>query len=209
MKILLIDNYDSFIYNLKYELELAGSNVTVCRNDISYQELIGLSKVNDAIVLSPGPGSPDEAGHCIKLVKEFAGQKPILGVCLGHQIIVEAFGGSVNRAKKIVHGKANNLYSYETGLLQGLGDRFIVARYHSLAATAVTRELQIDAVTEDDEVMAVSHIEHPIFGLQFHPESIMTKTGSKILKNFISLESASCGVLDSNIKQGAYHAEFA
>jgi anthranilate synthase/aminodeoxychorismate synthase-like glutamine amidotransferase len=209
MRVLLIDNYDSFIYNLKYELELAGNDVTVCRNDIPYQELARLTNKNEAVVLSPGPGSPSEAGHCIELVKEFAKEKPILGVCLGHQVIIEAFGGTVGRAKSIVHGKANTLSTRETGLMQGLGSKIIVARYHSLSATEVSKELRIDAVTADEEVMAVSHIEYPVFGLQFHPESIMTKNGTKILKNFIDLASGKSSALKDNSKKGAYHAEFA
>jgi anthranilate synthase/aminodeoxychorismate synthase-like glutamine amidotransferase len=208
MRVLLIDNYDSFIYNLKYELELAGNNVTVCRNDIPYQELTRLTNANEAVVLSPGPGSPSQAGHCIELVKEFAEKKPMLGVCLGHQVIIEAFGGKVGGAKSIVHGKANTLFSRETGVVQGLGTKITVARYHSLSATEVSKELHIDAVTADDEVMAVSHIEYPIYGLQFHPESIMTKNGTKILKNFIDIASGRNAALNKN-EGGAYHAEFA
>lgn len=204
MKILLIDNYDSFIYNLKYELELSNNEVVVCRNDINYEELVRLVKTSDALVLSPGPGAPKNAGHCLSLVSDFAGLKPILGVCLGHQIIVEAFDGKVGTAKSIIHGKANNLYSYETGLLKGLGDRVTVARYHSLAAQEVSEVLRIDAVSADNEVMAVSHVDYPIFGLQFHPESIMTKAGTKVLNNFIKVADET-----GNRSEGAYHAEFA
>lgn len=209
MKVLLIDNYDSFIYNLKYELELAGDDVVVCRNDVDYDELIKASKTADAIVLSPGPGAPKDAGHCLELVKELAGVKPILGVCLGHQIIVEAFGGKVGSAKSIVHGKANSITALNRGLFQDLGEKLTVARYHSLSASEVSKELRVDAVTEDQEVMAVSHIEFPIFGLQFHPESIMTKAGSKILSNFIGTVNSKSGATNNNNEQGAYHAEFA
>ncbi|RDX37458.1 aminodeoxychorismate/anthranilate synthase component II [Kangiella sp. HD9-110m-PIT-SAG07] len=204
MKALLIDNYDSFIYNLKYELELSGVAVTVCRNDIPYDELKTLTKNVDAIVLSPGPGNPTEAGHCIKLVKELAGEKPILGVCLGHQVIVEAFNGRVGAAKQVVHGKAETLYSYQSGLLDILSSKITVARYHSLAATRLSKELRVDAVTEDDEIMAISHIEYPIFGLQFHPESIMTRDGTKVLKNFIDL-----ALNKKSKKEGVSYAEFA
>ena len=204
MKTLLIDNYDSFIYNLKYELELAGVEVTVCRNDIPYEELLRLTKSVDSIVLSPGPGAPREAGHCIKLVRELYSEKPILGVCLGHQVIVEAFGGKVSTAKAIVHGKAETLYSYQSGLLDVLSSKITVARYHSLAASKLTSDLRVDAVTADDEIMAVSHIEYPIFGLQFHPESIMTRDGTKILQNFIDL-----ALHKKSKKEGVPYAEFA
>ena len=204
MKTLLIDNYDSFIYNLKYELELSGVDVTVCRNDIPYDELKRLTKTVDNIVLSPGPGAPREAGHCLKLVKELYSEKPILGVCLGHQVIVEAFGGKVSTAKAIVHGKAETLYSYQSGLLDVLGSKLTVARYHSLSASKLTADLRVDAVTEDDEIMAVSQTEYPVFGLQFHPESIMTRDGTKILKNFIEL-----ALHKKSKKEGVSYAEFA
>jgi anthranilate synthase component 2 len=187
MKILLIDNYDSFIYNLKYELELSGNVVVVCRNDIEYSELTRLAQSSDAIVLSPGPGAPRDAGHCLKLVKEFASKLPILGVCLGHQVIVEAFGGRIGKAKSIVHGKASVVTSNQTGLLKDLETRLTVARYHSLAAQQLSADLRVDAVSHDGEVMAVSHNQYPIYGLQFHPESIMTKAGNKILSNFVQL----------------------
>ncbi|GAA4365057.1 aminodeoxychorismate/anthranilate synthase component II [Kangiella marina] len=204
MKTLLIDNYDSFIYNLKYELELAGGEVIVCRNDIPYSDLLKLTKSVDAVVISPGPGTPREAGHCIKLVKEIASEKPILGVCLGHQVIIEAFGGKVGTAKEIVHGKAATLQSFQSGLLDVLGAKITVARYHSLAAIELTNDLRVDAITSDDEVMAISHIEHHVFGLQFHPESIMTRDGTKILNNFIDL------ALNKKIKkEGVSYAEFA
>lgn len=202
MKILLIDNYDSFIYNLKYELELSDNEVLVCRNDIEYSELVRLAVSSDAIVLSPGPGAPRDAGHCLKLVQEFSPKLPILGVCLGHQVIVEAFGGRIGKAKSIVHGKASVVTSNQTGLLKGLETRLTVARYHSLAAQQLSADLRVDAVSHDGEVMAVSHNEYPVYGLQFHPESIMTKAGNKILSNFVLLAK------EFRV-QGVYHAEFA
>ncbi|GAA0197534.1 aminodeoxychorismate/anthranilate synthase component II [Kangiella japonica] len=202
MKILLIDNYDSFIYNLKYELELGGNEVVVCRNDIEYSELASFATSSDAIVLSPGPGAPSDAGHCLKLVGELAPTLPILGVCLGHQVIVEAFGGRVGKAKSIVHGKACVVESNQTGLLKGLEARLTVARYHSLAAQQLSADLRIDAVSHDGEVMAVSHNQYPIYGLQFHPESIMTKAGNKILSNFVQLAKEFRA-------QGERHVEFA
>lgn len=206
MKIVLIDNYDSFIYNLKYELEVIGSKVTVCRNDVDYQKLVGLCQRSDAVVISPGPGTPSNAGHCLELVKDLAGEKPILGVCLGHQVVVEAFGGEVGAAKSIVHGKTATLTLNNSGLLARMGKSMSVARYHSLAATRLPRELRIDAVTADDEVMAVSHIEYPIYGLQFHPESIMTKEGTKILQNFIDYVQNKKAQATN---KSTYHAEFA
>lgn len=211
MKIVLVDNYDSFIYNLKYELELTGNEVTVCRNDVDYKKLISLCKSSDAVVISPGPGAPNTAGHCLKLVKELAGVKPILGVCLGHQVIVQAFGGEIGAAKSIVHGKTSRLTLNNSGLLATMGKSITVARYHSLAATRLPGELQIDAVTVDGEVMAVSHLEHPIFGLQFHPESIMSKDGTKILQTFVAcVESKSAKSKNAGTdKEGVYHAEFA
>lgn len=205
MNIVLIDNYDSFIYNLKYELEVIGNTVTVCRNDVDYKSLISLCQRSDAVVISPGPGVPSKAGHCLAMIKELAGQKPILGVCLGHQVIVEAFGGEVGAAKSIVHGKTAKLILNNSGLLTSMGTNITVARYHSLAATRLPRELRVDAVTFDDEIMAVSHIEYPIFGLQFHPESIMTKDGTKVLQNFIDYVQNRKAQTN---KAGMSHAEF-
>ncbi|WP_223669198.1 anthranilate synthase component II [Kangiella shandongensis] len=206
MNILVIDNYDSFIYNLTYELESMGHTVVVCRNDISYETLIRQARLSDVIVISPGPGAPADAGHCLSLVKELVGHKPFLGVCLGHQVIVEAFGGKVGSAKAIVHGKTETLRSENRGVLAGLGKTVRVARYHSLAAINLPQALRVDAESADQEVMAVSHIEYPIYGLQFHPESIMTRNGSKILANFIELSQSN----HPHVKtEGKAYAEFA
>ncbi|AOE50083.1 anthranilate synthase component II [Kangiella sediminilitoris] len=206
MKVLIIDNYDSFIYNLTYEFESLGHEVSVCRNDIDYEELLRNSKLTDLLVISPGPGSPETAGHCIRLVRDLNGYTPILGVCLGHQVIVSAYGGEVTPAKAIVHGKTDVVKSHGSGVLTGLGTSLRVARYHSLAGTVIPDVLQIDAETNDQEVMAVSHRELPVYGLQFHPESIMSKKGTDILKNFVQLFSK--GSTSFKGKEKVY-AEFA
>ena len=187
MKILLIDNYDSFLYNLKYELEAIGSQVNVFRNDVQYELLIKEIEHHDAIVLSPGPGKPSEAGFCQRIVLDFYEKKPILGICLGHQVIVESFGGLVSKAKDVMHGKVSDITFVDTLLFKGLTKKLSIARYHSLAASFLPDALHVDAKTDDGEIMAVSHHHFPVFGLQFHPESIMSKSGSKILENFIKI----------------------
>lgn len=216
MKILVIDNYDSFIYNLVYELESLGEkylrsksletnslednslednslgtkpldcDITVCRNDIDYKALASLIEKHDAIVLSPGPGSPSDAGHCLQLIKDFSERKPILGICLGHQLIVEAFGGKVSHAKKVMHGKTSKLSFDEHRLFTGISSETLIARYHSLAAINIPEQLKAIAYS-DDEVMAVMHKKLPCFGIQFHPESIMTKDGAVLIANFIEM----------------------
>lgn len=187
MKVLLIDNYDSFIYNLSYELEALGAEVTVCRNDIDYLDLINMVKESDVLVLSPGPGFPKDAGHTIRLIKEFHTCKPILGICLGHQAIVEAFGGVVSHAKIIVHGKTSSVENCGNGIFSGLSKSLSVARYHSLAAIELPESLKLIARTNDKEVMSVAHNHFPTYGIQFHPESIMSTSGTKIIGNFLSL----------------------
>lgn len=189
--ILLIDNYDSFSYNL---YQLAGSinpDIRVVRNDaLSEQEIEELSPSH--IILSPGPGRPSEAGVCIRAVRHLAGRVPILGVCLGHQAICEAYGARITYAKKLMHGKQSQVEA-DTGcaLFAGLPEKFPVARYHSLAAAADTipEELAVTVRTEDGEIMSVAHKVHPIFGVQFHPESILTPDGRVILENFLKMET--------------------
>lgn len=187
--ILLIDNYDSFSYNL---YQLVGSlqpEIRVVRNDAMTLEEIDALRPQ-AIILSPGPGKPADAGICVEAVKYFAGKMPILGVCLGHQAICEAFGATVSYAKTLMHGK-QSLMKMDTDckLFQGLPEKMEGARYHSLAALEDTmpEELTITARSEDGEIMAVKHREHDVYGLQFHPESILTPQGRKILENFIQL----------------------
>lgn len=184
MKALLIDNFDSFIYNLDYELQQLGFEVTVVRNDADYHFVSEKAHHSDCVVLSPGPGKPADAGCCPQLLNDFKGIKPMLGVCLGHQAIVESFGGVVEKAQQVVHGKVSNLKLKEvSALFKGATSNIVVARYHSLVATQVPAELLVTA-TADDEVMAVQHIQYPIYGLQFHPESIMSVVGHKLLENF-------------------------
>lgn len=187
--ILLIDNYDSFSYNLyQYLGELEG-DIRVVRNDAL--DAAGVCELApDRIVISPGPGYPADAGNCISIVRELSGQMPILGVCLGHQAICEAFGATVGHARQLMHGK-QSLVALDAAcpLFAGLPDKALVARYHSLAADARTLPtcLHVVARAPDDEVMAVQHAAHPTFGLQFHPESIMTPDGKQILKNFLEI----------------------
>lgn len=187
--ILLIDNYDSFVYNL---YQLVGSmrpDVTVMRNDaLTCNDIEALAP--DAIILSPGPGRPADAGVCIPAIKRFAGRIPILGVCLGHQTICEAFGGTVGYAKKLMHGKVSTVErTRESTLFSGLPNAFPVARYHSLAADERTLpgNLRVTARTADDEVMVVEDAAKRVFGVQFHPESIITPDGAVIVANFLSL----------------------
>ncbi|OUQ28066.1 aminodeoxychorismate/anthranilate synthase component II [Lachnoclostridium sp. An131] len=185
--ILLIDNYDSFSYNL---YQLAGSlepDIRVIRNDACTPEEIESMKP-EALLLSPGPGRPEHAGVCIPAVRRFAGRIPILGVCLGHQAICEAFGGTVSYAKELMHGKQRLVYpEKESRLFRGISSPFPAARYHSLAADPDTlpKELRVTAWSEDGEVMAVEHTAYPVFGVQFHPESVMTPDGKAIMKNFM------------------------
>lgn len=185
--ILLIDNYDSFSYNL---YQLAGSirpDIVVIRNDQMTVEEIRQQKP-EAVFLSPGPGKPADAGICIEAVRRLAGEIPLLGVCLGHQAICEAFGGVVSYADELMHGKASKaLLDTESRIFAGLDREIQVARYHSLAAKREKLPdcLKITAETEKGEIMAVEHREYPVYGLQFHPESILTPDGYKIISNFL------------------------
>ena len=187
--ILLIDNYDSFSYNL---FELVGElnpDIKVVRNDeLNVAEIAELNPSH--IVVSPGPGRPEDAGVSIEVVKRLGDKFPILGVCLGHQAICAAYGTKVIHAERIMHGKQSVIeLDSSCPLFYGLVKRIEVARYHSLAADSSTipEELKVTAVTDDGEVMAVMHKEYPIYGLQFHPESIMTPAGKEIIKNFINI----------------------
>lgn len=185
--ILLIDNYDSFSYNL---FQLAGSlnpDIQVVRNDAVNIDNIR-SMHPDAIILSPGPGRPEDAGICMEVVEKLGGQIPILGICLGHQAICSAYGGTVSYAKELMHGKQSQVkLDLTCPLFQGLPETIPVARYHSLALLEETlpENLTITARTTDGEVMAVQHKKYAVYGLQFHPESILTPDGKMILKNFI------------------------
>jgi anthranilate synthase/aminodeoxychorismate synthase-like glutamine amidotransferase len=182
--ILLIDNYDSFTYNLAHLFQELGAEVTVVRNDEIDAD--GAERlVPSHLVISPGPGRPEHAGATIEIVKRLAAQTPTLGVCLGHQAIVEAFGGRVGSAQRLVHGKASPIEHDGRGLFAGLPTPFEGGRYHSLAATRVPDCLQVCARTEDGEVMAVRHGELPLDGIQFHPESVLTPEGPRLARNFL------------------------
>ncbi len=189
--LLMIDNYDSFTYNLVQYLGELGEEVLVYRNDE-----IDLAKVAelkpDHIVISPGPCTPNEAGISVPLIKEFAGKIPLLGVCLGHQSIAQAFGGKIVRAKQVMHGKTSRICHHNTGVFKGLSPHFVATRYHSLVIEQSTLPncLEVTAWTENDdgsldEIMGVRHKQLPIEGVQFHPESILTEHGHDLLRNFL------------------------
>jgi para-aminobenzoate synthetase component 2 len=186
-RILMIDNYDSFTYNLVQYLGELDAAVTVRRNDaISLSELRKLKP--DAIVISPGPGTPAEAGISLAVLREFAGEIPMLGVCLGHQCIGEAFGGKVVRASRLMHGKTSLVRHDGRTIFAGLPDPFEAMRYHSLlvANGSLPGTLEVSARTAEDEIMGLRHRDYPIEGVQFHPESIGTPEGKRLLKNFLA-----------------------
>ena len=190
--ILLIDNYDSFSYNLYQLVGEINPDIRVIRNDeMTVEEIAALAP--EYIILSPGPGRPEDAGVTIEVAKTLGKTIPTLGVCLGHQAICAAFGATVTYAKQLMHGKQSTVTAdRKSPLFAGCSERFPVARYHSLAADAATMpdELAITAVTDDGEVMAVQHKEYPIYGVQFHPESILTPDGRRILRNFLVCRNA-------------------
>ncbi|WP_044933987.1 anthranilate synthase component II [Pseudobutyrivibrio sp. LB2011] len=186
--ILLIDNYDSFSYNLFQLVGEIEPDIKVSRNDEI--RISDIEKLNPShIIISPGPGKPSEAGICEEIVTHFAGKIPILGVCLGHQAICEAFGANVTYAKELMHGKQSKVQvDNSCKLFKGLPDTVDVARYHSLAADkdSLPEMLKAVAITKDGEIMAVAHKEYEVYGLQFHPESILTSNGKKMIENFIA-----------------------
>jgi anthranilate synthase component II len=184
MKVLMIDNYDSFTYNLVHLFEELGADVVVRRNDaITADEAEALAP--DRLVVSPGPGRPADAGVSVELIRRLGPTVPTLGVCLGHQAIVEAFGGEVGQARALLHGKSSRISHDGRGVYAGLPDDIDAGRYHSLAAVSVPDELEVTARTEDGEVMGVRHREHPVEGVQFHPESVLTPLGPAMAKNFL------------------------
>jgi para-aminobenzoate synthetase component 2 len=194
MRVLVVDNYDSFVFNLVQYLGQLGVNAEVWRNDDA--RLAGDAEVRaaadefDGILLSPGPGTPERAGASIPLVRACAASKtPLLGVCLGHQAIGVAFGGTVDRAPELLHGKTSSVYHSNIGVLQGLPDPFTATRYHSLTILPDTlpEVLQATARTEGGVIMGVQHVELPIHGVQFHPESILTEGGHRMLANWLTL----------------------
>jgi anthranilate synthase component 2 len=190
-RVALIDNYDSFTFNLVHYLGELGADVAVWRNDeIGVEET--LARAPDAIVLSPGPCTPNEAGICLDLVRAASETTPILGVCLGHQTIGQAFGGEVVRAPLPMHGKTSRITHNARGLFRGLNGPFEATRYHSLVVqrSTVPAELEISAEADDGLIMAVAHNERPAYGVQFHPESIASEHGRQILRNFLELAAA-------------------
>ena len=185
--ILIIDNYDSFTYNLYQYIGVFQEDIRVLRNDkITVEEIKELDP--ERIILSPGPKCPKDAGICLDVVKEFYDKKPLLGICLGHQCIGEAFGGKVSYAKALFHGKQSGIIHDSTGIFAGIGSPVLVARYHSLAVLNENFPpcLKVTARTKDGEIMAIQHEKYPVYGLQFHPESVYTDHGKRLIENFLS-----------------------
>jgi anthranilate synthase component 2 len=180
----MIDNYDSFTWNLVHLFEERGADVAVYRNDaITVEEAEALAP--DRLVISPGPGRPADAGVSVELIRRLGPRVPTLGVCLGHQAIIEAFGGEVGQAQALLHGKASRVEHDGSGVFAGLTEKIEAGRYHSLAAVRVPAELVVTARTGDGEVMGVRHVGHPIEGVQFHPESVLTPDGPAMAENFL------------------------
>jgi anthranilate synthase component II len=194
LRLLMIDNYDSFTFNIVQYLGELGASVVTHRNDETSIETIDAAKPH-AIVVSPGPCSPAEAGISVAAIKHYAGRLPVLGVCLGHQAIGAAFGGRIVRAQRLMHGKVSDITTTGQGLFEGLPSRFTVNRYHSLAIEPATcpAVLHVTARTDDGEIMGVKHAELDVEGVQFHPESILTEHGHAMLANFVQRAAAQLG----------------
>jgi para-aminobenzoate synthetase component 2 len=189
MNILLIDNYDSFTFNLLQAFRELGADVAVLRND-AIELADAQARAPSHLVISPGPGTPDDAGCSMAFVRAFSGRIPVLGVCLGHQCIVQVFGGRIGAAQTLMHGKASPVNHDGSGLFAGLTQPFVAGRYHSLAAEPerIPADLRVTARTQDGEVMGVQHVRHETHGVQFHPESILTPEGNTLLGNFLRLQ---------------------
>ncbi len=189
--ILVIDNYDSFTYNLVQYVGEVGPEPRVLRNDVWPVEQITASEP-EAIIVSPGPGRPPDAGVSVDIIKKLGETVPLLGVCLGQQCIAAAYGGKIVRADQLLHGKTSEIYHGETPLYADIGNPFTATRYHSLQVDeqSLPAELQVDAVSESGEIMGLHHLRYPIFGVQFHPESILTDAGKKIIENFLDFAAS-------------------
>jgi len=189
MRLLLIDNYDSFTYNLSQSLQVLGAEVVVVRNDkMSVDEAVEMAPTH--LVISPGPGRPEDAGVSMDMIAQFAERIPVLGVCLGHQSIAQLFGGQVTQAQRLMHGKDSPVYHDGQTLYLGLPNPFQAGRYHSLAVpeSGVPSDFAVSAYTSDGEVMGIRHKTLPLEGVQFHPESILTPEGDRLLQNFLELD---------------------
>ena len=187
--LVMIDNYDSFVYNLAAYFQELGQEIRVVRNDrVSVEDLAEMKKL-EGLVISPGPGRPEDGGVSQEAVRHFTGRIPILGVCLGHQIIGHAFGAGVVRGSRPMHGKVTRICHRGDGLFKGLPESYPVTRYHSLIVerSTVPGQLRVDALSEDGAVMALSHREYPLYGIQFHPEAVLTEYGHELLENFIRI----------------------
>jgi anthranilate synthase/aminodeoxychorismate synthase-like glutamine amidotransferase len=192
--IVLIDNYDSFTYNLVQMMASLGADIRVFRNDaITAPEVEALAP--EGVVISPGPCTPREAGISVELIRRMSGRVPVLGVCLGHQSLGVAFGATVSNARRIMHGKVSQVRHDGAGLYKGMSNPFQAGRYHSLAVIkeSVPPELIPDAFSEDEEIMGMHHATHPTFGVQFHPESVLTPAGKRLLRNFLDIVVAERG----------------
>lgn len=188
LQIIMIDNFDSFTYNLVDQFRQLNAQVVVFRNETPIETIFTSERLagkKNLIVISPGPGNPDSAGNSLNIIKQFAGKFPILGICLGQQAIVQAFGGTVSHAKQIVHGKADIIYPRKHFVFNNMGESFRAARYHSLVVTKLPKVLNLIANSKDD-IMGVEHQQHKILGFQFHPESILTTQGNQLLKDSIT-----------------------
>ena len=197
-RILVIDNYDSFVFNIVQYLAQLGAKVDVKRND---EVTVEQAREYDGVLLSPGPGTPADAGVCIDIVKELGGQVPIFGVCLGHQAIAEAYGATVSRAPELLHGKTSQVFHHNQGVLADLPSPFTATRYHSLAVErdTVPADLEVTSETEDGVIMSLQHKDFDIEGVQFHPESVLTEGGHKMLAEWL----VRCGDLDArNMAKG-------
>ena len=189
VRVLVVDNYDSFVFNLVQYLAQLGADVVVRRNDeVTVDDIESLGV--DGILLSPGPGRPEDAGVCVEVIRSFAGRVPVLGVCLGHQAIAVAYGGTVVRAPELLHGKTSLVHHQGQGVLRGLPDPFTATRYHSLSVDdGLPDDLTVTATTDSGVIMAMRHVSDPVEGVQFHPESVLTEGGHLLLANWL----ADCG----------------